>query len=414
MLSGSGWGASESVHVFVNDTIGQTWQYSTDVVAGLSGEFTVTFQLPNTFISNYDVTATGAAGEKATTTFTDGNATSVSGTITDSGTSAAIAGATVSCTSGCTNSPTATDTTDATGKYQFDASPGNGPKLSFNGNGPANLTLTVTKSGYANGTVTLTGVNNQDVLTGKNAALSPAGPTKLAFTNLAVSGAVGNCLGPITVQTQDASGTATNVTSVTSFTLTTDNGGTGAGAFYSDSACSTSVSSRTIASGSNSASFFYKATGRGTGTHALTAAASGLTSASQNETINKANQTITFTAPTGQTFGDANFDPGATASSGLAVSYTSTTLGVCTIVSGEVHIVAAGSCSVTAAQAGDNNYNAATSVSQTFTIAAKPVTITPNSGQSKVFGAADPTFTFTNNGSLAAGAFTGALSRVAG
>ena len=42
------------------------------------------------------------------------------------------------------------------------------------------------------------------------------------------------------------------------------------------------------------------------------------------------------------------------------------------------------------------------------------MTITPNSGQSKVFGTADPVLTFTNNGGLVAADFTGALSRVAG
>ena len=72
-LTGSGWGLVEGVHLFVNDTKGQTWQYSADVTTDLSGGFVASFQLPNTFVSDYDVTATGAAGEKATTTFTDGN-----------------------------------------------------------------------------------------------------------------------------------------------------------------------------------------------------------------------------------------------------------------------------------------------------------------------------------------------------
>ena len=49
-------------------------------------------------------------------------------------------------------------------------------------------------------------------------------------------------------------------------------------------------------------------------------------------TVTKANQSISFgTIPT-HTYGDADFDPGATASSGLAVSYGAS--GNCTIVSG--------------------------------------------------------------------------------
>ena len=41
-----------------------------------------------------------------------------------------------------------------------------------------------------------------------------------------------------------------------------------------------------------------------------------------------------------------------------------------------------------------------------FAITPKPVTITPNSGQSKVYGSVDPTLTFTNNGGLLAADFT--------
>src|SRR5207249_1001585 len=50
----------------------------------------------------------------------------------------------------------------------------------------------------------------------------------------------------------------------------------------------------------------------------------------------------------------------------------------------------------------------------TFEITAKAVTITPTSGQSKIFGAADPTLTYTNSEGLLAASFTGALSRNAG
>ena len=95
-----------------------------------------------------------------------------------------------------------------------------------------------------------------------------------------------------------------------------------------------------------------------------------------NLTVNKANQTITFPAPTGKTFGDADFDPGATASSGLAVSYSSSTPGVCTIVSGKVHIVSAGTCTVTASQAGNANYNPAPNVTRSFSIGAAQGNVT--------------------------------------
>src|SRR5207244_304300 len=62
-----------------------------------------------------------------------------------------------------------------------------------------------------------------------------------------------------------------------------------------------------------------------------------------------------------------------------------------------------------------SNYSlslAATTVN--FAITPKPVTITPTSGQSKVYGTSDPTLTFSNNASLTPGAFTGALGRASG
>jgi hypothetical protein len=82
----------------------------------------------------------------------------------------------------------------------------------------------------------------------------------------------------------------------------------------------------------------------------------------------KGNQTITFGALANKTFGDADFVVSATASSGLAASFTAT--GNCTVTgTGTVHLISAGSCTITASQDGDSNYNAATAVMQSFNIA---------------------------------------------
>src|SRR5918912_4239727 len=71
-LTGSGWQPGESVHIVVNDTYGATWQHTADVTADSSGNITDSFNLPNTFVSDYDVTATGPQSGTATTTFTNG------------------------------------------------------------------------------------------------------------------------------------------------------------------------------------------------------------------------------------------------------------------------------------------------------------------------------------------------------
>ena len=90
-------------------------------------------------------------------------------------------------------------------------------------------------------------------------------------------------------------------------------------------------------------------------------------------TIAKANQTITFGALSNKTEGDPDFSVSATASSGLTVSFSAS--GSCTVSGTLVHLTGFGSCTLTASQAGNANYNAAQSVQQSFTInPAGPVT----------------------------------------
>src|SRR5207244_2561682 len=89
--------------------------------------------------------------------------------------------------------------------------------------------------------------------------------------------------------------------------------------------------------------------------------------------IAKADQTITFGALSGKTFGDADFTVSATASSSLSVSFAAS--GNCTVADASVHLTGAGSCTVTASQAGDANYNPAPDVPQSFSIAKADQTI---------------------------------------
>ena len=95
-------------------------------------------------------------------------------------------------------------------------------------------------------------------------------------------------------------------------------------------------------------------------------------------TVTKAPQTITFTAPTAQTYGNSSFTLSATASSGLPVTFTSANTNVAMISSNTVTIVGAGSSSITASQTGNSNYNAATAVAKTLTVAKAAQTVTFN------------------------------------
>src|SRR6266478_4036547 len=75
----------------------------------------------------------------------------------------------------------------------------------------------------------------------------------------------------------------------------------------------------------------------------------------------KSDQTITFGGLASKTFGDAPFAVSATASSGLAVSF-SILSGPATISGNTVTITGVGTVTVRASQAGDSNWNAATTV----------------------------------------------------
>src|SRR6185369_15864253 len=89
---------------------------------------------------------------------------------------------------------------------------------------------------------------------------------------------------------------------------------------------------------------------------------------SQSFSVGKASQSITFGALANKAFGNPPFTISATATSGLAVTFTSATTGVCTVSGSTVTIVAAGTCTINANQAGNANYNPAAQVSQSFTV----------------------------------------------
>jgi hypothetical protein len=105
----------------------------------------------------------------------------------------------------------------------------------------------------------------------------------------------------------------------------------------------------------------------------------------------KANQTITFGTLSGKIFGDAPFTVSATASSGLAVGFSTTTTSVCTAGGtngATITIVGTGTCTVVANQAGNATYNPATPVSQSFTVEKKTVTATVTAAN-KVYDASN-------------------------
>jgi hypothetical protein len=113
------------------------------------------------------------------------------------------------------------------------------------------------------------------------------------------------------------------------------------------------------------------------------------TSVSQSVTVNKGNQTISFSNLQPKNYGDPDFDAGATTSSGLPITYTSSNPVVATVVNGLLHIAGAWVAQITASQAGNTNYNPATSVTQLFIVNKANQSISFGTIPNKVIGSTD-------------------------
>ena len=93
-------------------------------------------------------------------------------------------------------------------------------------------------------------------------------------------------------------------------------------------------------------------------------------------TVTKVAQTITFVRPPNVTLLDSPVTLAPTASSGLPVTLTSTTTAVCTVSGLQVTLLAAGTCTLTATQAGNAIYAAAPAITRSFAVAKATQTIT--------------------------------------
>jgi outer membrane protein OmpA-like peptidoglycan-associated protein len=128
--------------------------------------------------------------------------------------------------------------------------------------------------------------------------------------------------------------------------------------------------------------------------------------AQQSFNVGKIPQTITgfSSPPSSATIGGATYTVSATGGgSGNAVTYTidASSSSVCTISSGVVSFIGAGTCTIDANQAGNTTYNAAPQAQQSFTVGKTPQTITGFSTppSSATIGGATYTVSATGGGS---------------
>ncbi|TVZ55429.1 putative secreted protein (Por secretion system target) [Lutibacter sp. Hel_I_33_5] len=116
-----------------------------------------------------------------------------------------------------------------------------------------------------------------------------------------------------------------------------------------------------------------RATGEDVGAYAITPSAAAdanytVSFVAKDFSITKASQTITF-GPLTHTNEDV-FDLTGTSSSELEISYSSSDSSIATVSGVTLTVLSAGTTTITASQAGNNNYEAATDVTQVLTIQA--------------------------------------------
>jgi outer membrane protein OmpA-like peptidoglycan-associated protein len=114
-------------------------------------------------------------------------------------------------------------------------------------------------------------------------------------------------------------------------------------------------------------------------------AVSSVTSSGAVLTMNKGTQSITFGTLADRIYGVSPFTLTASSSAGLEVTLTSTTTAVCTLSGSTLTVISNGTCSITASQAGDVNYEAANNVIQSFVVATKALTITGMTATNKEY-----------------------------
>ncbi len=244
-------------------------------------------------------------------------------------------------------------------------------------------------------------------------------PTKLGFSTPARTGVVNDCLGPITVQTQNTAASPCSPLSATEVGLAS---GWHRLVLQRDAAATTALDAGRSHDRDRTRQASPSITSRPTAAPVRIRSPRlrpRLTQAQQTQAV-KLSQTITFAGPSSpQVYGDTVDIGPATSDSGLTVTVTPS--GGCGPLTGSNTTITSATtdCTLTATQAGDSSYDAATPVVRTIVTDPRPITVTADSGQSKVYSnnaATDPVFTkqVTSGNLVGTDTFTGALARTAG
>jgi hypothetical protein len=208
---------------------------------------------------------------------------------------------------------------------------------------------------------------------------------QLQVTQQPAKGKVGSPVGNVVVEVKDMNG---NLISGSTATVTIASNPTGVGGTLSVNAAGGIATFSNLVFGA-------------VGSYTLTASSPNtLPAGSSPIQIAKGSQTITFSPLPDQPYG-TQVTVGATASSGLAVSFASTTTAICTVSGDSVTLAAVGKCTIRATQPGDANYSAAPAVSQSFQVTKASQTIAFGGLSNQSYGAAPFTVSATASSGLA-------------
>jgi len=251
--------------------------------------------------------------------------------------------------------------------------------LNFAGTAGTNYQLTFSSSGLA-------------PTTSSNFSVTVGAPTKIVLTTTAAGAVYAQ---PFTtqpvVQVQDAGSNLVASSAVVTATL-------GSGVVVG----TTQTTLDATASGGTATFSGLGITGT-PGSYSITFSSPGLASASQTITVQRASQTITFTDPADSIYSATPVTLSATATSGLPVTFATTTPLVCSVSDDQVTMLSSGTCSLTASQAGDGYFFAATPEDQAFVIG-KATPIFSWLNVNKTYG--DDPFSISAPGANVAGSFT--------
>jgi large repetitive protein len=368
---------------------------------------------PATYNTQQTLTTTGGSGTGAIT-YSVGASTACS-----------VSGATLSITQGTgTCSVTATKAADA--NYSSATSvaatitvqSANQAALTVNASSPAtyNTQQTLTTTGgsgtgaitYSVGASTACSVSGATLSITSGTGTCSVTATKAADANYNSTTSVA---ATVTVQLATQAALTVNVASPAAYnmqqTLTTT-GGSGTGAItYSvgaSTACSVSGATLSITSGTGTCSV--------TATKAADANYSSTTSTAASVTVQPANQTITFTPASPVTYGISPITLSATGgASGNPVTF-SLVSGPAMLSGTTLTVTGIGTINLTANQAGNANYSAATPVSQSIVVNQAPLTVAANNAM-RVYGVVNPTFTGSVMGAVDGNTFTESFSTTA-